>query len=359
MTFPARTPASDIGFARLATLAYACVVVIASLYPFRAWRLPDRAQLWTQLSEWPRYYTYGDVGLNIAAYVPLGFLVALGLRPSLGRMRSATAAIVATTLLSSALEILQSGIASRVPSGLDVFCNAAGGWIGAWGALAAGAATLRGGTVGRWRRARLEPGVAGDAALVLGVLWLLAQFRPDVWLFVTGDLRGWLPARPVTYSAFLNIALEAIVATAGLTTIAGIVRSCLNTRSLIVFLLLTITALVVRAAATSHLMSAGDPLLWTTPGNAVGIAAGLILGGLVQRMSARDAIIVALVSLVAGMVVLNGAPWNPYFEARLVSDWHQGHLRSLAGTTRIVATIWPFLGIAYLASRLRHEAKST
>lgn len=353
MIRPARTSTPGIGFSRLATVAYVLVVAVASLYPFRAWRLPDSTHLWSQLSEWPRYYTYSDVGLNVVAYVPLGFLVAVGLRTPLGRMRAATIAIVTTTLLSSGLEVLQSGIASRVPSGLDVFCNAAGGWIGAWGALAAGPATVRGGLLGHWRRAHVTAGLAGDAAIVLATLWLLAQFRPDVWLFVTGDLRNWLPVRLGTYSATLNIGLEAAVSAAGLTVIAGVVRSCVAGRPLVVFLLLTITALAMRAAATSHLLSAGDPLLWATPGNAVGIAAGLVIGALVQRLSARDAILVAVVMLVGGMVVLNGAPWNPYFEATPVSSWHQGHWRSLAGTTRIVAMVWPVIALAYLLRRLR------
>lgn len=358
MTTAARSSLPDVGFARLATIVYVSVVVIASLYPFSRWRLPDGAQVWTQLSEWPRYYTYADVGFNIAAYVPLGFLVAVALRPRQGRLRAATLAILTTTILSSALELLQSCVVSRVPSGLDVFCNAAGGWIGAWVSLVASSATLRGGALGRWRRADLEPGWDGNAAILLGLLWMLAQFRPDVWLFVTGDLRGLLPPRAETYSAPLNIMLEAVVSAAGLTAIAGVVRSCLTTRPVIVFLLLTITALAVRSLATATLMSAGDPLLWTTPGNAVGIPAGLVVGALVQRLTPRDAILVALAALGVGMVVLNGAPWNPYFESRPVSDWYQGHLRSLAGTSRIVAMAWPLLGAAYLLARLPRAARS-
>lgn len=337
----------------LATLAYVVVVAIASVYPAEGWRLPDRVVLWRQLSEWPRYYTYNDVVFNVAAYVPMGLLFTLWFRRHMRGMQAAGLAFALATLLSATMEVLQGGIPLRVPSALDVFCNAVGGLLGTWIALVPG--DDEDGSFARWRSRFLAPDRNGDAGLVLLGLWVLAQFRPDLWLFSTGDLRHLITVLPGTYSALAYVAFEATVAVLGIVTVAGILRVFAAENPVSAMIVMMVTGLAARSLATAVLFDGGHALLWITPGNGVGIAAGLGLGMMACMMSRRAAALTAFGAMVGGMLLLNAGPLNPYAALSSVESWQQGHYRSFAGTTRIIALCWPFLAALYLLPNLRRH----
>ena len=59
-------------------LAYLLVIVYASLQPLRGWRMPAAEVYGFLTAPWPPYITLADVLVNVAAYVPLGFMLALG-----------------------------------------------------------------------------------------------------------------------------------------------------------------------------------------------------------------------------------------------------------------------------------------
>ena len=58
-------------------LAYTALIVYASLYPFSEWR--DQGIVpWAYLAApWPKYWTGFDLGVNVAGYMPLGFLIGM------------------------------------------------------------------------------------------------------------------------------------------------------------------------------------------------------------------------------------------------------------------------------------------
>jgi hypothetical protein len=56
---------------------------------------------------------------------------------------------------------------------------------------------------------------------------------------------------------------------------------------------------------------------------------------------------VAAVLLLAGAVLVNVAPENPYILAS-IQVWSRGHFLSFNGTTRLVSMVWPFLAAGYL-----------
>ena len=70
---PPRRPSQPIPpLPRYLALAYAALVIYASLHPFAGWRdlgVPAFAFL---EAGWPRYWTAFDLATNIVAYVPLG-----------------------------------------------------------------------------------------------------------------------------------------------------------------------------------------------------------------------------------------------------------------------------------------------
>ena len=51
--------------------------------------------------------------------------------------------------------------------------------------------------------------------------------------------------------------------------------------------------------------------------------------------------------LMAGTVLVNLAPSNPYSVAALAA-WRQGHFLNFNGLTRLAASFWPFLALPYL-----------
>lgn len=344
-------------FLQYATLAYATVVLVASVYPLAGWHLPDAGTLWIQLSEWPRYYTYTDVVLNVLGYVPLGMLLTLWLRQSAPPMRAAGIALVLCILACTVLEILQGGIPSRVPSGLDVFCNSVGGLLGAWLALLAGEGVLATHSpVKRWRDATVLEGEAGDATVVLILVWLLVQFRPDLWLFSTFDVRAWLGEPLSRYSARWYQALEAAVAASGLLVLAGLIAVAALERQARWFLVVVVAALAVRSFATFHFHDPGALLSWLTPGNAAGVVAGVVAGLVAVRLDPRHAAVLAIVALIVGATLVNLAPPNPYLDPPGGPAWQQSHLRSIAGTTRVLGIAWPFATMLALLAGVRQAA---
>ncbi|RYF65714.1 MAG: VanZ family protein, partial [Comamonadaceae bacterium] len=107
-------------------LAYAALIVYASLYPFSEWRDQGIAP-WAYLSApWPKYWTGFDFGINVAGYVPLGFLMALAVlrtRPGAGGWQAVLRAGLAGSAVSFAMETLQSYLPARIPSNVDLGLN--------------------------------------------------------------------------------------------------------------------------------------------------------------------------------------------------------------------------------------------
>ena len=115
---------------RYLAVAYALLVVYASLYPFGPWRQLAASPFTFLFEPWPRHYTAADVAVNVIGYLPLGLLITLS---ALARTASSWAAVIAMlagTLLSLGLEALQSYLPQRVPSNLDLLSNGLGALVG-------------------------------------------------------------------------------------------------------------------------------------------------------------------------------------------------------------------------------------
>ena len=64
-------------------------------------------------------------------------------------------------------------------------------------------------------------------------------------------------------------------------------------------------------------------------------------------MPARASLLLAALALIAGTLLVNLAPANPYSAAALAA-WRQGHFLNFNGLTRLVASLWPFLALPFL-----------
>lgn len=336
--------------ARLLFLAYALLVVYATLYPFSGWRdsgVPAFAYL---AAAKPRYITGFDMGVNVLGYVPYGWLAVLALQPRVRGIAAFTVALASGAGLAMLLEASQTYLPSRIASNVDVACNVAGVALGAFGGICSAVWLLGTGPLQRWRARYVMPGARADAGLVLIALWLGTQLNPASLLFGAGDLRD-LFQQPggSAYEADVFVAIEALTAACNLVAIGLMASAILAPGGPVLRVLAGLIAvgLIVKTGAFAILMQAENVFLWLTPGALLGLAIGLPLlfaAALLPRILRLG---LAAVLLMGATVLVNMAPANPYFAA-ILSVWGQGNFLNFNGLTRLLSSAWPFVAMSYL-----------
>ena len=88
-------------------------------------------------------------------------------------------------------------------------------------------------------------------------------------------------------------------------------------------------------------------VIWLTPGAGLGLMIGIATLSLLLLLPASWRIALAGLALMAGAVLVNLAPPNPYSEIAMAA-WRQGHFLNFNGLTRLSAGLWPFLALPYL-----------
>ena len=333
---------------RYLALSYVALIVYASLHPFSGWRDPGIQAFLFLDAPWPRYWTVFDLAINVFAYLPLGFLLALSLRRMLGRWLSSLVALLLGALLSLSMEGLQSWLPSRVPSNLDLACNTIGAALGAVIALRHGERFFV--HLARLQQRSLAPLPHAEFGVLLSGFWLLIQLSPETLLFGAGDLRHLLSIPPaVPYAASSFFALETAIVVCNMVAIGLLVRTLVSGRSRVMPTLMAffVLALGIRALAAAVLIDPGSALDWLTPGARLGLPIGALILLATILLPAPLRIAGAGVALMAGTVLVNLTPANPYSEIALYA-WRQGHFLNFNGLTRLTASLWPFLALPYL-----------
>jgi VanZ family protein len=333
---------------RYLAIAYTALIVYASLHPFSGWRSLGISPFAFLDAAWPRYWTSFDLCINVAAYVPFGFLAAQSPGGRVGRLCASLAALAAGAALSFALESIQSCLPARVPSHLDLLCNALGAGLGAALSFFFGERFFA--RIQRAQQRLLAPIPHVEYGLVLVGLWLLTQLSPETLLFGAGDLRQLFDISPaIPYGAPSFFALEASIVSCNTLAVGLIVGMFFpgmhpTPRALAKFFA---AALLVRALAAAVLVGPESAMAWLTPGAGMGILAGGGLLVIVLLLPIPLRIAVAGMALMAGTVLVNLAPFNPYSDEAL-AVWRQGHFLNFNGLTRLAASLWPFLALPYL-----------
>ncbi len=334
---------------RYLALAYVALIVYASLHPFSGWRETGISPLTFLDAGWPHYWTAFDLGTNILAYLPLGVLLTLAFQRHPAQwLPAACGAILLGGLISFSLETLQTWLPSRVPSNLDLACNILGTALGALVAIALGAQLYR--TLSRLQRL-LAPGHHVDIIFVLVGLWLLTQLSPETLLFGAGDLRHLLEIPTgVSYAPSSFFAMETGVVVCNTLAIGLIVRSLLapQTPSLTLLGAFFLLALTIRTAAAMILLGPAQAFAWLTPGAGLGLMSGIAALSVFLLLPPAGRVAIAGLALMAGTVLVNLAPANPYSAAAMAA-WKQGHFLNFNGLTRLTASLWPFLALPCLS----------
>ena len=356
MDTSALTDSASASFARSSRLvrylaiAYLGLVAYASLYPFSGWLAPSIQVRDLLTAPWPRYLTVADVSLNVLAYLPLGLLLALALMPRMPRWLAAVVAAAAGVVLSFSIEAAQIYLPGRVPSNVDLLCNAIGAAVGAAIAAGLGERWLLSGELYRVRRRLFHHGTAVDFGFLLLTLWLITQLNGEIWLFGNGDIRHLIPGTAaIGYSARGYPFFEAGVAALNLAGVALLLTAM--SRSPVAAIAsvagLVGLALVLKTLAAAALFVPGNPLLWVTPGSVWGLLAGAALWAVLALAPKALQLAVAAMLLALATALVNAAPENPYLSA-ILQVWQHGHFASLNQLTRMLSSAWSFLAIAYL-----------
>jgi VanZ family protein len=339
-------------------IAYLLTIGYASLQPLRGWRLPPEDLYGFLFAPWPRYITLADVLANATAYIPLGFLLALGLRPVLRPLAAVIAGALLAGGVSIAMESMQLFLPTRIPSNVDVLANSTGGLIGALAAPLFLPSQVIGARLIEWRDRVFEPGALTETGLLVATLWVLSQLNPLTQLFGTGNLRNSFDL-PVLFfhTPGLFLTAEAAVVFFNLLGLGLLLSTLLrqNGRRGVV-----IAAFIGAAVALKMLISAvyfGLPsaFSWITPGVALGFCMGamVLLVGLLS-LGQRVRLCLAVACIVLALAAINLAPDNPYFSRPpLLASGRASHLLSFSEILRALSELWPLLALGYLTASIR------
>jgi len=355
-------------------LAFAMLIVYASLYPFSGWRTPPAASGLDLLQlPWPPWRNRFDEASNLLGYMPLGALLFIAVLRSGGAAAQCLAvAVLASAGLSISVELTQNFLPTRVPSLRDCAFNIAGAFAGA--AVAALLQAL--GWIDRWQMLRERWFARRSAgALVLLLLWPVGLLFPtpvplglgQVWgelrMLVeqafagtpwAGDVAAWLGE--LDEAALLPALSRAheLLATA-----LGLVAPCLvafaTTRAgwhrLVLLVGATLLALIVSTLSTAMNFGPEHALAWWTPTTWRAMALGVVLAFIFIGTSPRVAAGLGLAALTALVVLVAQAPTDPYYAASL-QGWEQGQFIRFHGLAQWIGWLWPYAALAWLLTRL-------
>ncbi|MDP1650499.1 MAG: VanZ family protein [Rubrivivax sp.] len=353
-------------------LAYAALVLYASLYPFTGWRWPPGQTLPTMaVLAWPPWRHDFDLWSNLLGYLPLGALLLIAARRSGVRVLGTLAlAVAAPALLSYAMEVLQHFVPGRHPSLKDLALNSAGALCGAllaglWHAV---------GLVDRWHALR-ERWFARDSAgaLALLALWPVALLFPAPVSFGLGQvderlretLADWLHDVPWADAAYQLLAapappVEALrPLTEALIVACGLLAPCLLAYGIVapgwrrVAMAAGACALGVGGMTLSTLLNFGPAhaLAWLSPVTLPGLGLGALLAVLLAPLPPRLVPGVGLVVLTGLVVGVAQAPDDPYF-AQSLQAWEQGQFVRFHGLAQWIGWLWPYAAMGWMLSRL-------
>jgi VanZ family protein len=337
-------------------LLYGLAIVYASLQPFAQWMAPTPGTPFFLAAPWSPRWTRFDLIVNVLAYAPLGFFVALmghG-QPAWARLAGAVAAGAA---LSFALETAQMFLPSRDASIGDLLANVAG---------TAGGGLIGVAFAGSKRAARLAvdfrqhwflPGKVGDLGLALLVIWLAVQVNPGIPLFATTfepDIQldpalATLPPAPAD-----DVAAILVVAATSAFHLLGVglfLALLLRQRRYVGGAVLTLigAAVLVKGAAAALLLKPAAWGHWLSPGVPDGVAAGALLLLVAIWLPRPVQVALAAVALLSSVLAPLLTPDILFARAPLSGfNWSYGQLLNFNGLTHAVLLMWPVAASAFL-----------
>jgi len=327
---------------------YALAIAYASLQPFGPWLAPPPGTPYFLFGPWPARLPRYDVAINLLAYLPLGFFVAL-LPPRARPWRRIGTGAAAGAALSLAMESLQMLVPPRDANPYDLVFNALGALLGAsLGAALARTApaklAIKSGRA-RWFMA----GKLGDTGLALLAVWLVAQMNPGIPLFaVTFDPHPIASVVPVDGIELLLDAAGSALQLIGIGLFATLLMRERNDARNAVLLLIGI-ALLLKGFGAAVLLKPAAWQTWIKPGVLIGIATGALLLPLAMSLPRPAQVATCGIALLASLAAPLLAPELMAAPAPLpMFDWRYGQLLNYNGLTHAALLLWPILAAGWL-----------
>ena len=334
-------------FTRVLTALYLLLLAYGTLFPLSGWEVPDRDMVQILSHSLDGYASRADMLFNFLIYLPLGFL----LMRLMGARHGAAMALTLVTALgvatSASLEFLQFFLPHRTPSLLDLFINSGATATGAVAGRLLQPGSATGLRLHSLRADHFRPGTVADLGLLALGFWALSQLSPLVPSPDIGNLKTGL--KPLYFTLLdpgrfdLLHGLVYAFSIAGLTTVAHRVAR-LERPAIQWFAAFVGCVLLFKVPVISRQLS-----LEALAGAAIGLAIG---AKLVRLRTGAALGWGATALLVANAIAcLRPAPgtgadrinWIPF----------GGQMESLSGLEDVLGAMWPFLALAYIATRLR------
>ena len=339
---------------RLRTLlaaGYVLFIAYVSLSPFSGWR--DQGLSFIDVLQMPLLETFTpfDAVVNLLAYMPFGFLVALALRARFGQIVSVILALLCSLVLSAGMEYVQMYLPARISSNMDMLNNTTGGLLGALLAVSATSWSWFRTGLFRWRSRLFHLGSEMDFGLALLTLWMFGQINPTLpmlgHVFISEVARQ--PFAASLPEPF--IWWEAAVVMLNLLMLGVLLLTLLRVQHRVVTSLLVVLSVValVKFIAAVFLLKSWALLLWINGEAMLGISLGiLILTGIYAR-SRRTVLVFGVIVSLSDFIAVNFiADGNSPASSMSIYHWHYGHLLNYNGLAQTITLIFPVLLLFHL-----------
>ena len=162
----------------------------------------------------------------------------------------------------------------------------------------------------------------------------------------------WIPVRDVELQPLLPGAMSVCVAL-GLLVPVLLAYAVVRHRWQRAVVMAGALSLGVASTALSSALSFGPEHAWAWLDASARLGLAIALPGalLALLLSARAALVLALLALGIQLTLLNQAPIDPYFE-QTRQVWEQGRFVRFNGLTQWLSWLWPFAALAYVILRL-------
>lgn len=339
---------------RYFVLCYSAVILIVSLYPFTGWRRIGIPVGDFYTYPFPYYHTVFDNILNLIAYIPLGFAIALNIRK---RWLSLIIALGWGLSLSAGIEFIQQFLPTRVASNLDILNNTTGALIGALGAVIIPWQPIQ--YYLRIRHMWLRSSQWVDIGTVWLTLWLLTQLDPVEPLFSMVNTVTDLPqpvafpfASPTIFLLFLAISSVFLHVVS-----LALFASCLVRSRCAMAPIIWLTCglgFICKIGAAIAMLKPIQFFSWLNFHVLLGGLAAIWALTLLLHLSSRTRALLGCIMLLLSLIVSWIWPISPSFSATFsLFDWKYGHGLHFSALARIVRELWSYgaliilLGIAW------------
>lgn len=325
--------------ARIALLVYMLLIIYASLYPFNFnFGVGSGALDWVD-APIPRYITSFDIFTNILGYLPLGFLTVFAIYPRLKAYKALVFALLLGGILSGSLESLQTWLTTRIPSNIDWWANMGGATLGALLAIPLDPKWLSG---SGFQHRRIEWFGLRTSGIILLLAFPFAQIYPQSAWLAMGDWGGLVINQSIWKGTFNFAGLE--IATTMLAWLAAGCALSLTMRSrapkVRILLTLLIFTIALKALFSGMQFGINKSFLWLTPAALWGMIFSSLILMVCLQLRVQWLYLVAVLSLIGMILLLNTFPKNPYYTAT-IQEWRHGRLIHFNHLMAWLAWIWP------------------